>query len=91
MYKISEDNKTIVLEKAVENATYEEFVSSLPENEPRYALYDFEFEKPGEGQRSKIAFFSWYALFLFYFLFLSVVGRMMLIVSSVVMEINQSK
>ncbi|KAG1314535.1 hypothetical protein G6F64_001391 [Rhizopus arrhizus] len=43
----------------VQNATYDEFLASLPENEPRYAVYDFDYEKSEGGQRNKIVFYSW--------------------------------
>lgn len=59
LYKLSDDNASIVLEKSAEAGTYDEFVSSLPKGECRYAVYDFEFEKPGEGQRNKICFIAW--------------------------------
>lgn len=53
--------RTIVVEKAVEKChKYDEFVAALPEDDCRYAIFDFNYEKsPGEGQRSKICFFSW--------------------------------
>ena len=60
VYKLSEDNANIVVEKAAEQATYDEFVHALPKSECRYAIFDFEFEKPGEGQRHKICFYAWY-------------------------------
>ncbi|KAI8142034.1 hypothetical protein BJV82DRAFT_157830 [Fennellomyces sp. T-0311] len=59
VFKLSDDLKEVVVEKSAENGTYEEFLSNLPENEPRYAVYDFDYEKPGEGQRSKITFYAW--------------------------------
>ncbi|GBB92897.1 hypothetical protein RclHR1_20770003 [Rhizophagus clarus] len=59
LYKLDDSYKTIVLEKAVEKATYDDFISELTSNGPRYAVYDFNYEKPGEGLRSKIAFYSW--------------------------------
>ncbi|CAO3659322.1 unnamed protein product [Umbelopsis vinacea] len=49
----------IVVENAAETGDYSDFLSQLPENEPRYAIYDFEYEKPGEGLRSKIVFYAW--------------------------------
>ncbi|CEG74210.1 Putative Cofilin [Rhizopus microsporus] len=59
IYKLSDDNKQIVIEKAVESGSYDNFLNDLPENEPRYAVYDFDYVKPEEGQRNKITFFSW--------------------------------
>ncbi|KAI8978109.1 hypothetical protein BDB01DRAFT_800841 [Pilobolus umbonatus] len=59
IYKLSDDNKQIVIDAAVPTASYQEFLDALPENEPRYAIYDFDFEKPGEGMRNKITFYTW--------------------------------
>ncbi|CAI2187458.1 18001_t:CDS:2 [Funneliformis geosporum] len=59
LYKLDDDNKSIILEKAVEESTYDDFIGILTSSGPRYAVYDFEYEKPGEGQRNKIAFYSW--------------------------------
>lgn len=49
----------IVVEKTAESGDYDDFLGQLPENEPRYAVYDFEYEKGGEGKRSKIVFYAW--------------------------------
>lgn len=38
---------------------YEEFLGELPEKSPRFAIFDFEFEKEGAGKRNKILFVSW--------------------------------
>ncbi|KAG0738057.1 hypothetical protein G6F16_000435 [Rhizopus arrhizus] len=59
IYKLNDDYTEIIVEKAVQNATYDEFLASLPENEPRYAVYDFDYEKSEGGQRNKIVFYSW--------------------------------
>ncbi|KAI9018509.1 hypothetical protein CLU79DRAFT_760626 [Phycomyces nitens] len=59
IFKLADDNKEIIVDKKAETGTYEEFLECLPAAEPRYAVYDFDYEKPGEGQRSKITFFSW--------------------------------
>ncbi|CDS11885.1 hypothetical protein LRAMOSA04081 [Lichtheimia ramosa] len=59
IFKLSDDLKEIVVEKAAETGTYDEFLACLPADEPRYAVYDFDYEKPGEGQRFKITFYSW--------------------------------
>lgn len=61
LYKLNEDNTSIVIEKAVETRdTYKDFVKQLPEDECRYAVFDFEYEKPGgEGIRNKICFIFW--------------------------------
>jgi cofilin len=58
---LNDDNSQIIIESKVEKCDrYEDFVAELPENDCRYAVYDFEFEKsPGEGMRNKICFVVW--------------------------------
>ncbi|KAI5818985.1 hypothetical protein BZA77DRAFT_175525 [Pyronema omphalodes] len=58
IYKLSDDMKTIVVEKSGSEAEYSVFEQLLPEQEPRYAVYDFEYDS-GEGKRKKICFYSW--------------------------------
>ncbi|KAJ3285805.1 cofilin [Borealophlyctis nickersoniae] len=59
VYKMSDDMKEIVVEKTVEGADYDDFVKSLPPNECRYCVYDFQYDTSGEGQRNKILFYVW--------------------------------
>lgn len=61
IYKLNDDNTSIVIEKKVESCdNYENFLGELPEDDCRYVVYDFEFEKsPGEGVRNKICFIVW--------------------------------
>ena len=59
VYKLSDDFANIVIEHQVESGTYDDFIKALPKNDCRYAIYDFEYEKPGEGQRQKICFIAW--------------------------------
>lgn len=47
------------VEKTPESADYETFLANLPEDECRWAVYDFEFEKEGAGKRNKLIFLSW--------------------------------
>ena len=49
----------LIVENVVEEATYDEFVSALPSDDCRYAVFDFAYEKPGEGLRNKICFYAW--------------------------------
>jgi len=49
---------SIIVEKTSESREYDDFLSNLPENECRWAVYDFQFEKDG-AQRNKIVFYSW--------------------------------
>ena len=57
---MSDDLKTITVEKAVEKANYDDFVEALPTDEPRYAVYDFVYNVGDEGERHKILFYVWY-------------------------------
>jgi len=71
IFKLSDDNKEIVVEEASENKDWDEFreklVNAKSKNKmgketkgPRYAVYDFEYElASGEGSRSKITFIAW--------------------------------
>ncbi|KAJ1964006.1 cofilin [Dipsacomyces acuminosporus] len=58
IFKLSDDNKEIVVEKTSADKDYEGFLGDLPEQECRYAVYDFEFEKEGTI-RNKILFYAW--------------------------------
>jgi len=60
IYKLSDDKSTIEVAETGDSADYETFISKLPENDCRYAVYDFEYElQSGEGKRSKICFYTW--------------------------------
>jgi len=58
-FTLSNDLTEIVVEKASESQSYEDFLADLPEVECRWAVYDFEYEKEGAGKRNKIVFYSW--------------------------------
>jgi len=60
--KISDDKKVIEMEKSVpvDITSYEEFVSQLPANDCRYAVYDFDYQLGDAGSRSDLILFSWY-------------------------------
>jgi cofilin len=62
IFALTKDVKEIIVEKTSQSSDYSDFIADLPENEPRYAVYDFEFEKEGEGKRSKIVFLAWYVI-----------------------------
>ncbi|OZJ02327.1 Cofilin [Bifiguratus adelaidae] len=59
IFKISDDMKEIVVEKAESGQDYDAFIAALPADEPRYAVYDFQYEKGDEGIRNKITFYTW--------------------------------
>jgi len=58
VYKLSNDNKEIVVETRSDSADYDQFLETLPENDCRWVIYDFEYES-GEGPRNKILFYAW--------------------------------
>lgn len=58
IYNLSKDNTEVVVEKTSNESDYETFLGDLPENECRWGVYDFEYEKDG-GKRNKIIFYSW--------------------------------
>jgi cofilin len=67
IYKLSDDNKEIVVEEASDDTEYSNFrekltgaVDAAGNAAPRYAIYDFEYQlASGEGTRNKIAFIAW--------------------------------
>lgn len=59
IYGISDDKTSIVVLKSSESRDFEEFVADLPEKECRWAVYDYEYELPGEGIRNKLVFVQW--------------------------------
>jgi len=60
IYQVSADRTSIEVEKTSSDTSYDAFISDLPETEPRWAIYDFDYEKAdGSGKRNKICFYSW--------------------------------
>ncbi|KAN0064327.1 cofilin [Thecaphora frezii] len=59
IYKLSDDFKEIVVDKVSASQDYDDFIAELNELEPRYAVYDFEYEKEEGGKRNKLCFFTW--------------------------------
>jgi cofilin len=60
VYKMSDDFKSIVVEKCgASGAPYNEFKSSLPAQDCRYGVFDLSFELPDGGKRNKIVFILW--------------------------------
>jgi cofilin len=55
------EQQQVMVEKLGEpNESYEDFAASLPANECRYAVYDYDFTTTENFQRSKIFFVAWY-------------------------------
>lgn len=60
VFKIDEKKKEVVVEKTGgATESYEDFLASLPENDCRYAIYDFDFVTEENCQKSKIFFVAW--------------------------------
>lgn len=63
VFKIEEKQKQVIVEKVGEpNQNYEDFAASLPADECRYAVYDFDFVTAENCQKSRIFFIAWYNL-----------------------------
>ncbi|KAL6011270.1 actin depolymerizing factor, cofilin [Asimina triloba] len=60
VFKIDEKLKQVIVEKLGEpEQSYEDFCASLPADECRYAVYDFDFVTEENCQKSKIFFIAW--------------------------------
>ncbi|KAK6458754.1 uncharacterized protein RJT20DRAFT_123820 [Scheffersomyces xylosifermentans] len=60
IFTLNDAKTQIVVEHTSSETDYDAFLEKLPENECKYAIYDFEYEiGGGEGKRSKIVFFTW--------------------------------
>lgn len=67
IFKIDEKKKEVVVEKTgIPAENYEDFTESLPENDCRYAVYDFDYVTSENCQKSKIFFIAWSLSFLYY-------------------------
>ncbi|XP_010105396.2 actin-depolymerizing factor 7 [Morus notabilis] len=54
------ENQDVVVDKlGSPGETYDDFTASLPDNECRYAVYDFDFITDENCQKSKIFFIAW--------------------------------
>jgi hypothetical protein len=60
IYGMSAGNKEIVVLAAGAAQDWDTFLDELPANEPRYVVYDFQYElASGDGMRNKLAFIAW--------------------------------
>jgi len=60
VFKIEEKQKQVVVDKLGEpNLTYDDFAATLPADECRYCVYDFDFVTEEGCQKSKIFFIAW--------------------------------
>ncbi|ODV96411.1 hypothetical protein PACTADRAFT_49764 [Pachysolen tannophilus NRRL Y-2460] len=60
IFTLNDQKTSIIVDQTSADTDYENFLEALPENECRYAVYDFEYEiGHGEGKRNKIVFYAW--------------------------------
>ena len=60
VFKIEEKIQRVVVETVGESQqSYDDFAASLPADECRYAVYDFDFTTDENVQKSKICFVAW--------------------------------
>jgi cofilin len=60
IFKIKEKKMEVVVEKTREpSESYEDFAAYLPDNDCRYAVYDFDFVTSENCPKSKIFFIAW--------------------------------
>ncbi|ODV85173.1 hypothetical protein CANARDRAFT_28470 [[Candida] arabinofermentans NRRL YB-2248] len=60
IYALNDKKTEIVVDKTSVDGSYDDFLEELPENDCKYAIFDFEYEiGNGEGKRSKIVFYQW--------------------------------
>ncbi|KAL6126130.1 hypothetical protein ACLB2K_074181 [Fragaria x ananassa] len=60
VFKIEEKIQQVIVEKiGGPDESYEDFTNSIPADECRYAVYDFDFTTEENCQKSKIFFISW--------------------------------
>nr|GMD62000.1 actin-depolymerizing factor 10-like [Ipomoea batatas] len=60
VFKIDEASQAVVVEKlGSHEETHVQFANSMPPNECRYAVYDYDFTTDENCQKSKIFFVAW--------------------------------
>ncbi|GBG89996.1 hypothetical protein CBR_g50088 [Chara braunii] len=59
-YKIDRRAKTVIVDKCGRlGEGYDDLIAALPENEPRYAVFDYDYTTPDNCEKSKIIFIFW--------------------------------
>lgn len=60
VFKLDDTMQQVVVDKIGEQtATYEDFCKSLPDNDCRYAVFDYDFTTDENCHKSKIFFIAW--------------------------------
>ncbi|KAK6534394.1 cofilin [Arthrobotrys megalospora] len=58
IYKLNDTKTQIVVDKSSTDSDYSTFLEDLPEEDCRWAVYDFAYST-ADGERNKIVFISW--------------------------------
>jgi cofilin len=59
LFKLNDHRTQIVVDKTSGNTDYEEFLTNLPADGCKWAVYDFSYVLEDGSQRNKLCFFSW--------------------------------
>lgn len=61
VFKIDEKSKLVTVDKVGSSGeSYDDLAASLPEDDCRYAVFDFDFVTVDNCRKSKIFFIAWY-------------------------------
>ncbi|XP_037444154.1 actin-depolymerizing factor 4-like, partial [Triticum dicoccoides] len=58
-YRLENQKEVIVDQTGEREATYEDFTKTLPENDCRFAVFDFDFTTPEDVPKSRIFYIFW--------------------------------
>ncbi|KAG2343843.1 actin depolymerizing factor [Suillus weaverae] len=59
LFKLNESRTQIVVDKTSGDLDYENFLTNLPADGCKWAVYDFSYTLEDGSQRNKLCFFSW--------------------------------
>ncbi|KAB8264378.1 cofilin [Aspergillus pseudonomiae] len=59
IYGVDSTFKEIVVLKTSSASDYDEFMADLPDDECRWAVYDFAYKRSDGSERNKLVFISW--------------------------------
>ncbi|KAE8409229.1 hypothetical protein BDV37DRAFT_278196 [Aspergillus pseudonomiae] len=60
IYGVDSTFKEIVVLKTSSASDYDEFMADLPDDECRWAVYDFAYKRSDGSERNKLVFISWH-------------------------------
>ncbi|EDV24028.1 Cofilin [Trichoplax sp. H2] len=59
LFKLNDNKTQIVVEDAVTEGSYEDLLARLPEDDGRFAVYDFQYFTADGGERNKLVLIAW--------------------------------